>query len=64
MPINMTVHNPRAGVISAETNGNVVTSSADADDVALDRVDEVVGAAAGATDDVEGMSVQMDRVLE
>jgi hypothetical protein len=64
MPIDVAMHNPRASVVCAETDGNIVTSCTNANDVALNRVNEVVRAAAGAADDVESVSMQMDGVLK
>ena len=64
MPIDVAMHNPRAGIVGAETDGNIVTGCTNANDVALNRVDEVVRAAACATDDVESVSVQMDGMLK
>ena len=63
MPINMAMHNPRASIVRTEPNGDVVPSDSEADNIALNGVGEVVGAAAGTADDAEGMTVQMDGVL-
>lgn len=58
------MQNPRAIVVGSESEGNVITRNATVHNVALHWVVVVVGVAAGATDDVKGVSVQMDRVLE
>ena len=64
MPINMAMHDPRASVIGSEPDGDVVACDSETDNVALNGVGEVVGAAAGTADDAEGMAMQMDRVLQ
>lgn len=61
---SLPVHDPRAIVVGSESEGNVITRNATVHDVALHWVVVVVGIASGATDDVKGVSVQMDRVLE
>ena len=57
------MHDPRARVVGSEANRNVVACIPDVDDVALNGVRKVVGAAPGATNDAECVAVQMDRML-
>ena len=58
------MHNPGAGVISLEADGNVVGSrSSGVDDVASDRVVVVINGASGAANDGERMAVKMNGVL-
>jgi hypothetical protein len=63
MPINMAMHDPRASIIGTEPDGDVVACTSEADNIALNGVGEVVGAAAGTPDDAEGMAVQVNGVL-
>ena len=53
MPIDMTVEEPRTGVVGAETDGDVVGRGTDVDDVPDDGVDVVGLGLARAADDVE-----------
>jgi hypothetical protein len=63
MEVNMTVKEPRAWVVGAEADRDIVRRLADADHVALRRVDVVVRRLAGTANDVEGVTVQMERML-
>jgi hypothetical protein len=63
MEVDVAVEEPRAWAVSAEAERDVVPCVADADHVALRRVDVVVRRLTGAADDVEGVTVQMHRVL-
>ena len=64
MPVDVTMHDPRASVVGAEADSDVVSSCTNADDIALDGVDEVIAAATSATDDTKRVTVQVDWVLE
>ena len=64
MPINVAVEEPRARIISEEPDRDVIVSVSDAHDVADDWVVKIISLAPGAADDVEGVSVQVNRVLE
>ena len=64
MPVNVAVEEPRAGVISEEADGDIVARIADAHDIADYGIYEVVGRVAGATDHGEGMSVQVNGMLD
>lgn len=71
MPVDVAVHEPRAGIISSETinnemrskgsmsdcspNDGLLTGVADAHDITLRRVDEVGSSLTGALNDGEGM---------
>jgi hypothetical protein len=50
VPIDMTMENPRARVVSEESNGDVVTSISYAHDVTDDRISKVVGRVPGTPD--------------
>ena len=63
MPINVAVEEPRAGVVGEEPDCDIVARVADAHDVADDGVYKVVRRIAGAANDREGMSVQVDGML-
>lgn len=63
MPVDVTVHDPRASVIRLEPDGNVVGSGANANYIALNRVHVVVDIAAGASNDTEDVTVQVNGVL-
>jgi hypothetical protein len=66
MPINVAVEEPRARIVSEESDRDVIVIGyvSDAHNIADDRVVEVKCLAAGAADDVEGVSVQVNGVLE
>ncbi len=66
MPVNVAVEEPRARIVSEESDRDVIVIGdvPDAHDIADDRVVEVISLATGAADDVEGVSVQVNRVLE
>ena len=56
MPVDVTVEEPRAGVVREEPNRyDVVRTGTSAHDIANDRVDEVVGRVSSAPDHVEGV---------
>lgn len=63
MPVNMTMQDPRTGVVRNEADRNVVRGGSDVDNVAADRVDVVILAGAGDAHDVEGVPVEMHGVL-
>jgi hypothetical protein len=59
VPVDVAVEDPWARVVGKESNGyDVRTASANAHDIADDRVDEVVGFASSAPYHVEGMLVR------
>jgi hypothetical protein len=64
MPINVAVEEPRARIVSFESDRDVIARVPDAHDITFDGVVEVISGVAGAADDVEGVSVQVNRVLE
>ena len=56
--------NPRTRVVSPEADGDFVSSVVTyANDIAETRVDEVQGRVSSATENPEGMSVQVHRML-
>ena len=57
------MHNPGTRIVGPEPNGNVISCASNADDVAFDWVDVVVGATSGTANDAESVSVQVDRML-
>lgn len=63
MPINVAVEEPGARVVRIETEGHIIASNTDVDDITPDRVGVVVRRAPCHANDVEGMPVQMERVL-
>ena len=63
MPINVAVEEPRARIVSEESDCDIIARFPDAHDIADDGVVVVISLALGAADDVEGVSVQVDRVL-
>jgi hypothetical protein len=64
VPINVAVEEPRARIVSDESDRDVIVIVPDAHDVANDGVVKVISRVASTTDDVEGVPVQMNRVLE
>lgn len=63
MPVNVAMHEPRAGVVRREPEGNVVAGTTNTHDITAYRVGVIVFAAAGDTDDIKVVTVKMDRVL-
>jgi hypothetical protein len=64
VPINVAVEEPRARIVREESDRHVVARVTHAHNVADDRIVIVVSRISSAADDVEGMPVQVDRVLE
>jgi hypothetical protein len=64
VPINVTVEEPRARIVREESDRHIVTGGADAHHVADDRIVKVVSRVSSTAHDVEGVSVQVNRVLE
>jgi len=66
MPINVAVEEPRARVVSEESDRDVIVIVyvPDAHDIADDGAVKVISLVAGAADDVERVSVQVNGVLE
>ena len=62
MPVDVAVEEPGSGVVSGETDGNVVTSGTDVDDITTRGVGVVVGVGASAANDIEDVTVQVKRV--
>lgn len=56
----MAMEEPRAGVVSLESDSDIVTCTADVNDIADDGVDVVVSATAGTSNDVEIVTVQVE----
>ena len=63
MPIDVTVEEPRARIVSEESDCDIISCFPDAHDIADDGVFKVINLALGAADDMEGVSVQVNRVL-
>ena len=63
MPVNMTMEEPRPGVISHKTNCNLISRIANADYVANYRINPVVGTVPCTADDIERMTVKMNGML-
>ena len=63
MPIDVAVKEPRPRVVGLEPDRDIIVRVAEADNVAHDGVVVVVRRASRAADDVEDVSVQVDRVL-
>jgi hypothetical protein len=63
VPVNVAMKEPWARVVSEESKRNFISRITDAHDVADHRVVKVVGRVTSAADDVERVSVQVDRVL-
>jgi hypothetical protein len=64
VPVNVAVEEPWARVVGEESYGHIVARIASAHDVADYRIDEVIGRVSGATNNGEGMSVQVNRMLQ
>ena len=63
MPLNVTMNEPWPRVIRRETDGNVVASSANAYDITTHWIVKVILGATCNTDDVESVTMEMERVL-
>jgi len=59
MPVNMAMEEPRPGVISLESDSDVVTQTTNVDNVTDDGIVIVVRCTSGAADDMEVVSMQM-----
>lgn len=64
MPVDMAMQEPRSRVVSYKTDRNIVGTATDADGVTARRVSIVVCRTTGGANDVEGMAVQMEGVLD
>jgi hypothetical protein len=64
MEVDVAVEEPRAGIVCAEADRDIVSSQADVNHVALRRVVIVVGRLSGTANDIEGVAVQVKRMLE
>jgi hypothetical protein len=63
VPIDVAVEEPRPRVVGLEPDRDIIVHVADAYDVTYNRVVKVVRRVARAADDVEDMSMQVERVL-
>ena len=63
MPIDVTMEEPRAWVIGAEPERNIISRSTDVHSVASDGISIVVRRTACNTNDVKGVTVEMEWVL-
>ena len=63
MPINVTMEEPRARIVSAEPERDIISRSTDVHSVASNRVCIVVRRTACNTNDVKGVTVEMEWVL-
>jgi len=64
MPIDVAVEEPRARIISKESDRDIIARVPNAHDIAKNGIVIVISLVAGAADDVEGVSVQVNWVLE
>ncbi len=64
MPIDVAVEEPRARIISKESDRDIIARVPVAHDIANHGIVIVISRVAGAADDVEGVSVQVNWVLE
>jgi hypothetical protein len=64
VPINVAVEEPRARIVSDESDSDLIARLPDAHDVADNGVVKVISIAASTADDVEGVPVQVNGVLE
>jgi len=64
VPVDMAVKEPGTRVICRESEGHIVRRATDTHYITTDRVLVVVSIAAGDSDDVEVMPMEMHRVRE
>ena len=53
MPVDVAVEEPGSGVVSGETDGNIVASATSVDNITNDRVNVVGSSLTGTADNVE-----------
>jgi hypothetical protein len=63
MPIDMTMEEPGTRIVGEEPDGDVIPSITGTHNISNDGIVEVVGRVSGATDHIEVVSMQMNRVL-
>lgn len=63
MPVNMTMQEPRARVVSNEAERNVVVGTSDVHHITTDGVGVIVRRASSNAYDVKGVSVEMEGML-
>lgn len=63
MPVNVAVEEPWAGIVSDETNRDIIPSDTNTHDIADNRVVIVVGRVTSAADHIEVVAMQMNRML-
>ena len=63
MPVDVAMQEPRARIVRSEAEGNVIGRTTDVHDVSPDGVVVIVFSAAGHTDDIEIVAMQVHRVL-
>ena len=64
VPVNVTVEEPRAGVVRLEPDRDIIASISDTHNVTNDGVIIIVGLVARATDNMERVAVQVHGVLQ
>ena len=64
MPIDVAVEDPWSRIVSDESDCDVIAWVPVTHDIADDGVVKVISRVTGAADDVEGVTVQVNRVLE
>jgi len=63
VPVDVAVEEPRAGIIGKEANCDIIPSLTHIHNIPDNGVEEIVRRATSATDDVEVVPVQMNRML-
>ena len=63
MPVNVAVEEPWAGIVSDETNRDIIPSGTNTHDIPNNRVVIVVGRVTSAADHIEVVAMQMNRML-
>jgi hypothetical protein len=63
VPVDVAVEEPRAGIVGDETNRDIIPSETNTHDIPNNRVVKVVGRVTSATDYVEAVAMQMNRML-
>lgn len=64
MPVNVTMHEPWTRVVRGETESNIITWPTDAHNVTSNGVRVVVIGATSNANNIEVVSVKMDRMRE
>lgn len=64
MPVNVAMQEPWSGVVSGESERDIVSGASDAHDITAHGIDVVVRRASSNAHDVKRVSMEMERMLK